>query len=80
LPGTTVPGHSTVTVVVSLGPPYVKVPQIFGDSATAAEQALSSLGLKWMLFGPSTADFVLTEIPSAGHLIQVGQTVDIYLY
>ena len=29
-PGTTVPGHSSVTVVVSLGPPYVRVPPLFG--------------------------------------------------
>ena len=79
-PGTTVPGHSTVTVVVSLGPPYVKVPPLFGDSISAAEQTLSSLGLKWSLFGPPGANFVLTEIPSEGHLVQVGQTVDLYLY
>lgn len=79
-PGTVVPGHSTVTVVVSLGPPYVKVPPLFGDSVSAAEQTLGSLGLKWMLFGPPGANFVLTVIPSAGHLVQVGQTVDVYLY
>ena len=79
-PGLTVPGFSTVLVYVSLGPPYVKVPGLFGDSVSAAEQALSSLGLKWYLVGPPGAGFVLTELPGSGHLVQVGSTVDVYLY
>ncbi len=78
--GLTVPGHSAVTVVVSLGPPFVKVPPLFGDSVTVAEQALASLGLKWYLVGPPGASYVLTELPGAGHSIQVGSTVDVYLY
>ena len=39
-PGTTVPGHSTVVVFASIGPPFVKVPSLFADSVTVAEQKL----------------------------------------
>jgi serine/threonine protein kinase/beta-lactam-binding protein with PASTA domain len=78
--GYTVSGHSTVVVVVSLGPPYVKVPPLSGDTAAVAEQTLSSLGLKWYLVGPPGANFVLTELPGAGRSVQVGTTVDVYLY
>jgi serine/threonine-protein kinase len=78
--GYTVPGHSTVVVVVSLGPPYVKVPPLNGDTAAVAEHTLSSLGLKWYLVGPPAANFVLTELPPAGRSVQVGTTVDVYLY
>jgi serine/threonine-protein kinase len=78
--GYTVPGHSSVVVVVSLGPPYVKVPPLSGDTAAVAERTLDSLGLKWYLVGPPGADFVLTELPEAGRSVQVGTTVDVYLY
>jgi serine/threonine-protein kinase len=76
-PGLTVPGHSTVVVVVSLGPPYVKVPPLFGDSVAVAEQALSSLGLKSYLAGPPGASVVVYESPQAGSSVQVGSTVDV---
>jgi serine/threonine-protein kinase len=79
-PGLTVPGHSSVQVVVSEGPPYVKLPSLYADSVDTAEQELSSLGLKWQFFGPPGADFVLTQIPSAGTSVRVGTTIDIYLY
>jgi serine/threonine-protein kinase len=79
-PGDVVSGHSTVLVLVSLGPPYVNVPQLYGDPVAVAEQELSSLGLKWVPFGPPGASFVLTELPQAGQSVQVGSTVDIYLY
>jgi beta-lactam-binding protein with PASTA domain len=69
-----------VVVVVSLGPPYVKVPPLNGDTAAVAEHTLSSLGLKWYLVGPPAANFVLTELPPAGRSVQVGTTVDVYLY
>jgi serine/threonine-protein kinase len=79
-PGYTVPGHSSVVVVVSLGPPYVNVPPLSGDTAAVAEQTLGSLGLKWYPVGPPGADFVLTELPAAGRPVQVGTTVYVYLY
>lgn len=78
--GNTVPGHSSVVVVVSLGPPYVKVPPLNGDTAAVAEHTLSSLGLKWYLAGPPGANIVTAERPAAGWPVQVGTTVDLYLY
>jgi serine/threonine-protein kinase len=79
-PGHTVPGHSTVLVFVSEGPPFVKIPSLYADSTAVAEQALSSAGLKWQLFGPPGANFVLTQLPPAGQSVRFGATVDLYLY
>ena len=79
-PGTSVPGHSTVVVYTSIGPPFVKVPSLFADSATVAEQKLRQLGLKWRLFGPPGAGFVLTTLPSPNTPVRVGSTVNLYLY
>ncbi len=79
-PGTTVPGHSRVLVFVSQGPPYVTVPQIYGSSAATAEQTLTGLGLKWVPFGPTGANTVLTTLPRPGQSVRWGTTVDIYLY
>ena len=79
-PGHTVPGHSTVTVFVSEGPPFVKVPQLYADSVAVAEQALSSVGLQWSLYGPPSAGFVVAQIPGAGTSVRVGTTVTLYLF
>jgi serine/threonine-protein kinase len=79
-PGRLVPGHSQVTVVVSIGPPYVKVPSLFSDSVSTAEGKLSSLGLKWQLYGPPGANYVLTQLPSANTSERVGSTVELFLY
>jgi len=78
--GQTVPGHSTVQVFVSAGPPFVTVPSLYADSAAVAEQTLGSLGLQWMLYGPPSADFVLSQLPAAGTSARVGSTVTLYLY
>ena len=79
-PGASVPGHSTVVVFASIGPPFVKVPPLFADSATVAEQKLGQLGLKWRLFGPPGAGTVLTTLPSPNSSVRVGSTVLLYLY
>ena len=79
-PGRIVPGHSTVRVFVSAGPPFVTVPTLYADSVAVAEQTLSSVGLQWILYGPPNADFVLTQIPAAGTSVRVGTTVTLYLY
>jgi serine/threonine-protein kinase len=78
--GEVVPGHSTVRVFVSAGPPYVTIPTLYSDSVAVAEQALSSRGLEWTLYGPPNADFVLTQIPAPGTSVRVGTTVTLYLY
>ena len=79
-PGQVVPGHSTVRVFVSAGPPYVSVPTLYGDSVAVAEQSLSSLGLQWSLYGPPSANFVLSQLPGSGTSVRVGTTVVLYLY
>jgi serine/threonine-protein kinase len=79
-PGQTVPGHSTVQVYVSAGPPYVSVPPLYADTVAEAEQALTNAGLKWLPYGPPGANFVLTQTPAAGTSVRVGTTVNIYLY
>ena len=79
-PGATVPGHSQVLVYVSLGPPFVKVPSLQADSVSVAEQKLSSLGLKWQLYGPPGARFVLNEVPGADAYVRTGDTILVYLF
>ena len=79
-PGQIVPGHSTVRVLVSAGPPYVTIPPLNADSVAVAEQTLSSLGLEWALYGPPNADFVLSQLPAPGTSVRVGTTVSLYLY
>ncbi len=44
-PGSLVPRGSTIDVSVSLGPHYVTVPNVLGDSQAAAEAALQAAGL-----------------------------------
>ncbi len=78
--GQIVPGHSTVQVFVSAGPPFVTIPSLYADSAAVAEQTLGSLGLQWTLYGPPSADFVLSQLPAAGTSARVGSTVTLYLY
>ncbi len=79
-PGEVVPGHSTVRVLVSAGPPFVTIPTLYSDSVAVAEQALSSLGLQWILYGPPNADYVLSQLPASGTSVRVGTTVALYLY
>jgi len=78
--GQVVPGHSTVRVLVSAGPPFVTIPTLYSDSVAVAEQALSALGLGWTLYGPPNADYVLSQLPASGTSVRVGTTVVLYLY
>ncbi len=78
--GQVVPGHSTVRVLVSAGPPFVTIPTLYSDSVAVAEQALSALGLGWTLYGPPNADYVLSQLPASGTSVRVGTTVALYLY
>jgi len=79
-PGATVPGHSSVLVYVSLGPPFVKVPALYPDSAPVAEQQLRSLDLKWRLFGPPGSLNVISQHPLAGSYVRLGSTINVYLF
>jgi serine/threonine-protein kinase len=78
--GQIVPGHSQVQVLVSAGPPFVTVPTLYADSEAVAEQTLGSLGLQWTLYGPPSANFVLSQLPASGTSVRVGTTVTLYMY
>lgn len=71
----------TISVVVSLGPAPVGVPDLSGDSEQAAEQALSALGLRYEL-APKVSSMtvpagdVISSSPSSGTLVP-GQSVRI---
>jgi eukaryotic-like serine/threonine-protein kinase len=69
---------ATVSMVVSKGPQTVKVPDVRGESVTAATAALTADGLTvGGVFGPGTTD-VIDETPSAGTTVKVGSPVDLF--
>jgi serine/threonine-protein kinase len=75
------PFGSTVTVVVSLGPQPVTVPNVVGRSVTAATNALQALGLTVAgPYGPPGANRVLSTDPAAGTSEPPGTTVDLYTF
>ncbi|HEX3980112.1 MAG TPA: PASTA domain-containing protein, partial [Acidimicrobiales bacterium] len=74
------PYGSKVVVNISLGPQPVIVPDVVGQSVTAAEAALGALGLKvGGPYGPPGATTVLSTDPTAGTSVQAASTtVNIY--
>ncbi len=78
-PGALVARGYTVTLVPSLGPPYVKVPPLQGDSIRAAEAALKARGLSWAVYGPPFASTVYASAPGSGQSVREGATVDLYV-
>jgi serine/threonine-protein kinase len=76
--GTQVPPGSTVTVYVSNGPPTVQVPNLSGDTVTAAQAALDSAGLKLgQVYGPNGGR-VFATVPEPGTTVDVGSSVNLY--
>jgi eukaryotic-like serine/threonine-protein kinase len=72
---------STVTVLVSSGPPPVKVPDLSGESLSAAEATLTNDGLavgtvakKTSTQSPGT---VLSQSPASGSSLRAGGKVDL---
>ena len=73
------PFGSKVSVNISLGPQPVVVPNVSGQSVTAATNALTGLGLKVSgPYGPAGATTVLNTDPAAGQSVQPGTTVNVY--
>ncbi len=73
------PYGSSVTVVVSLGPRPVTIPNVSGSTVAAATSALEALGLKVAgPYGPPGSTKVLSTDPSAGTSVQPGTTVNLY--
>jgi PASTA domain len=82
-PGTRVDADSEVRVVLSSGPPPVRVPAVTGQAAAAAESALSAAGLRWSVdyvAAPSLKPGVVTrQSPAAPARAPRGSTVALSL-
>ena len=78
-PGRRVSYGSTVQVILSAGPPPVKVPAVVGLSATSAEHLLSGAGLRHTVaFVPapgSRPNLVLRQAPAAPATVPRGASV-----
>jgi serine/threonine-protein kinase len=68
---------STVTVIVSLGPRLVAVPDVAGDSVGAASQALAALGFQISGVTGNPIATVTSTSPGAGTLAHYGSAVQI---
>lgn len=71
-----------VSIVVSLGPQTVQVPDVEGQDADAAEAALRDLGLevRSIVLLPAGPNGVLRQAPAAGSTVRVGSEVTIYVF
>ncbi|HXB15179.1 MAG TPA: protein kinase [Solirubrobacteraceae bacterium] len=78
-PGMRVDAGSSVRVVLSSGPPPVRVPAVTGQAAGAAESVLAGAGLRWSveyLAAPSSRPGVVTrQLPAAPASAPRGSTV-----
>ncbi len=73
------PFGSQVTVIVSIGPQPVTVPDVVGQSVSSATDTLQALGLKVAgPYGPPGSKRVLSTDPAAGTSVQPGTTVNLY--
>ena len=78
-PGVEAPRDSAVTVVVSLGPPLVDVPDVIGDSVEVATQKLEDAGLQADVRNYRPGRRVRTSDPEAGETVDRGTTVTLRL-
>lgn len=82
-PGTEVEKGTTVTLVVSLGPESVQVPNEVGRKATTAEKELQRRGLKANFISvpspPDQKDRVIRQDPEPGTTVAKGSTVTLYI-
>lgn len=72
----------TVSVVVSLGPENVQVPDVEDEDAEEAKAALESVGLtvRTITVLPAGPNEVLRQAPAAGSTVRVGSEVTIYVF
>jgi len=84
--GTTAPKGSTVTLVISNGPPPAQnatVPNVVGMSNADAQKALTAAGLKVIVAKNPDAtvppDHVVAQLPSAGDSVAPGTSVGIVI-
>ncbi|HXW58189.1 MAG TPA: PASTA domain-containing protein, partial [Solirubrobacteraceae bacterium] len=82
--GTELALGSPVTVIVSSGPALVHVPDLTGQSQTAAESALTTAGLTvgsvtQQVSSKQAPGTVVAQSPSAGSSLNGGQSVDLVI-
>ncbi len=79
--GTTVFAGTTVTLVVSKGPPVVVVPDVVGESRADAARMLESRGLdvKFVDFPGRRGRRVVDQDPAGGTTVRKGSTVTLYM-
>jgi serine/threonine-protein kinase len=78
----TVPNDTTVTVIVSSGPPpCCSLPDLFGMNINDAQNAITSLGLNvgvvTQLASSQAADTVIAQVPGANAHVNPGDSVDL---
>ncbi len=71
--------YSVVTLVVSLGEPYVVIPHLRGLTVKKARSELLALGLHVELYDVASGGIVLSSNPAAGSSIREGQSVTLYV-
>jgi serine/threonine-protein kinase len=71
-----------VSVVVSLGPETVQVPDVEGDDAEDAKAELEAAGLtvRTVVLLPAGPNNVLRQAPAEGSTVRVGSEVTIYIF
>jgi beta-lactam-binding protein with PASTA domain len=71
-----------VSILVSLGPPVVPVPDLVGMTRDAAVARIAELGLRPSVIelpGATGELTVASQIPLAGKIVRVGTTITIYV-
>jgi eukaryotic-like serine/threonine-protein kinase len=79
--GENVEPGTAVNTIVSLGPEQVEVPEVYGLSVSAAQSALSDVGLNSTTFeveGDEPAGTALSTEPGVGAMLDPGSTVTLY--
>lgn len=75
-PGKAVPRGSVVEVEVSLGPPFVRVPDVIGYPEQKAAMMLGQAGLRiGRIYGPDPQGTVVYASPGAGEVVREGTEV-----
>jgi serine/threonine-protein kinase len=71
-----------VSLVVSLGPETIEIPDVEGDDADAAKAELESAGLvvRSVVLLPAGPNNVLRQSPAEGTTVRVGSEVTIYIF
>jgi beta-lactam-binding protein with PASTA domain len=75
--GTMAPYQSQVTVTISSGPPTVQVPNVFDDTVSQADAALTSAGLVVSGVSGNPNKSVTGTSPGQGTTVEVGSPVQI---